>query len=152
MKKLSMLLLTGLLILGMAVGVNARPSNNFCGWTDEETTTVYGTVGSVDIATVKTLYFAPNIQPGEILCVKWWVKNVGKCPVTITVKVEGVPSYLKWKFYPGLNLGNLNPGFKRNVALCVAMPCKTCQNHSNEKFKVTITFIARQSQHRLQAP
>jgi len=154
MKKLLIVLLTGLMVMGLAVGASAREpgAKPFCGWTDTETTTIFGNVGSVDISTVKTLYFDPNIQPGETLCVSWWVKNSGKCPVTITVKVDGVPSYLKWKFYPGLELGNLNPGMKRNVALCISMPCGACPNHENDKFKVTVTFYARQNQERHQSP
>jgi len=153
MKKLFIVLLTGLIIMGLVIGASARPiQKSFCGWTDKEITTVYGSTGSVDIKTVKTLYFDPYIQPGEQLCVRFWVKNVGKCPVIITVKIEGVPNYLKWKFYPGLNLGNLNPGYKRNVALCISMPCGTCQNHSDDKFKITVIFYAEQNQRRIQTP
>jgi len=122
-----------------------------CGWIDVEKTTVFGNVGSVDIKTIKTLYFDSNIQPGEQLCVCWKVLNKGLCPVEVKVELKGVPWYLNANFYPGYTF-KLKPGYAKAVALCVGMPCNACQNTEGLKFNIDVVFTAKQSQSRHQVP
>ena len=148
MKKSLLISLIVILVLGLSSAVLACHP---CGWTDQETTTVFGNTGSVDITTIKTLYFDTNLQPGEQLCVCWWVRNDGKCPVKVKVTLKGVPHWLKATFYPDYHF-KLKPGYKKQVALCIYLPCNACQNRENLKFAIDVVFDAKQDQHRFQYP
>jgi len=114
-----------IIILMIFLGGVASPNG---GWKDRKVTTAHGSTGSIEIQTIKILYFSPNIQPGEQLWVSWWVKNVGLSAVKIKVSLRGVPGYLQVRFLPGLNF-RLLPRVKKNVALSIRMPYGTLQTN-----------------------
>lgn len=138
--KLVVLIITAVLMVGFSANVFACGNKS---WKDVDSVTIKGSTGSVEIETsVKELRFDPYIQPGEQLCVIWWIRNKGKCPAEVFVKVTGVPSYLKWQFLPGLNMGVIPQQTKRRVCFCVKMPYGTPEKWMNKKFTVKVTFYS----------
>ena len=147
MKKLVVLGLAVVLVLGLAGMVSAFPQGL---WTDTETVSAYGSTGSVDIYTIKTIHFDSNIQPGEQLVVKWWVYNRGKCPVYVYGEIIGsVTWYLEAAFSP-MKPFRIAPGYSHQVALAIRMPLGTSKNAENKQFTIQVKLTAGQNQNRHQ--
>ena len=151
MKKVLVVALVAALALGIAGVASADGPGSLCGsgglWTDRAITTVNGTTGSVDIETVRCLRFSPNIQPGEKLCVSWWVYNRGLCPIDVRVELRNVPRYVEARFLPNTNF-KMAPGTRKRVALCIRMPLGTPDAAQDRTFSIDVIFKAKQDSHR----
>ncbi len=149
-KRLMMLVLAGLLILGLSGVASGAAGYAF---TERESITFSGNTGFVDLQIQsKATFQFDRIQPGERLGVSWWIKNVGPCPLTATVTISG-PSWLRKVFYPGYTL-NMGPGLWRNVALTVELPSgwSTSKWHAGESFTVTVYFDSVETGNRRETP
>lgn len=148
MKKLVIVGLVMVLMLGLVGAAFAVPNPNGR-WTETETTSAYGSTGSVDISTIRYIRFSDYIQPGEQLVVKWWVYNTGLCPVDVYVELIGVPWFLNARFFPGLHF-KIRPGHKKQVALRVRMPLGMSDHAQKRDYQIDVKFTAIQDQNRHQ--
>lgn len=151
MKKI---LLIAMLIVGMCLSATVAqgvPGDH--GFTDVDVVRVHGTTGNAKLLSQKlTFHFPPNLQPGELLSVKWWIKNDGNCPLWVTVTLSGKPSWLIQEFLPGYSF-ELGKGLYKNVALVVKMLQSVNQaQYQNRSFTITVTFTSRSLAKRWQWP
>lgn len=149
MKKFVVVGLVVLLMLGLTGVALAGPHGL---WTDTVTVSAHGTTGSVDIATrIRCIRFDDYIQPGEQLVVRWWLKNVGDCPVDVYVVLNGVPWYLEARFFPGTHF-KLAPGTAKQVALGIRMALGTSDHAQDRHFTIQVVMTAVQDSNRHQTP
>ncbi len=148
------LLLVVVLVVGLCLSAavaNAVPGD--LGFTDTDVVRVHGTTGNAKLLSQKlTFHFPPNLQPGELLSVKWWIKNDGPCPLRVTVSLAGKPSWLIQEFLPGYSF-EIGTGLYKNVALVVKMLQSVNQaQDQNRAFTIVVTFTSRSIATRWQWP
>lgn len=136
MKKLiAVTMLAALLVGAMAAAGSAY-------FTTEVKTTVVGRTGYVQLTAPCKVILPDDMQPGHRWVRKLVLRNVGRCPVRVTIRLVGIPWFLNANVSPG-SIGNLLPGHSRTITLHVNMPSSIGNPAQNKPVHFLIYFYGR---------
>lgn len=136
MKKL---VVATLLVLCM-IGAMAAAGNAY--FTTEEKTSVFGRTGYVQLTAPCRVTLPSDMQPGHRWVRRLVLRNVGRCPVRVRVRLVGVPWFLNVSVSP-VTIGNLAPGHSRTIILHVRMPSSIGNPAQNKPVHFLIYFYGR---------
>jgi len=134
-KRLTILVLVGFLILGLAVSASAY-------FTTVEQTRILGRTGYLSLRATVQVNLPRNIQPGYRETKRIVLRNAGPCPMRVTPKIVGLPWFLRASVSPSF-IPNLGPGGTWVVRLTVWMPTSVGNPAESQPVNFLVKFFGR---------
>lgn len=127
--------LTTLLIMGSVTAASAY-------FTADIQTGVRGHTGNVNIHARAQVDLPRDMQPGHRWRRTFVLHNDGRCPVQVTVKIVGLPWFVRASISPTF-IPNLNHCQRRTMTLNVWIPSGVGNAAQNKPVRFLILFHAR---------
>lgn len=134
-KKVIVLALATLLILGLVTCASAW-------FTTEAQTRIKGKTGYLSLKATAMVRLPDNIQPGYRETKRFQIHNDGPCPMQVTVKIIGLPGFLRASVSPQF-IRNMDHCNRRWISLTVWMPTHYGNVHQKKPVNFLVKFYGR---------